>query len=149
MGCQDVLAYGNRLRSTQCKEFHFCNHAVLLTSIELRNYYLTLAMCSGRICILHIVSFNLMTPQQHYFPYVGWHAGSLFQDARCCSHMWTWLSFTQSLTYAELLLYYILVCNSIILVVRQYFCLFVWLSDSLHVGFFFSSLFFLICQLDK
>ena len=60
MVLEEILAYGDRLRSTPCREFIIWNYADPLTSLKLFNYYLTLAMSSGRFYIhttlyLHIV----------------------------------------------------------------------------------------------
>ena len=60
---------GNRLRSTHYREFLYmklCRPA--LTSLELLNYYLTLAMSS-----LHIMSFIVMTPSTTVF-FICWVA---------------------------------------------------------------------------
>ena len=41
MGCEEILAFDNRLRSTH---WIIWNYADPLTSLELLNYYLTLAL---------------------------------------------------------------------------------------------------------
>ena len=52
-----ILAYGNRLRSTHCREFDLIRHyADPLTLLELLNYYLTLAISSGRFAYYVIQS---------------------------------------------------------------------------------------------
>ena len=57
-----VVYYGNRLRSTQ--GVFISNYTVTPASLELPNYYLTLAMNSDRFT--HIMSFNVMTYKYIY-----------------------------------------------------------------------------------
>ena len=76
---KEILAFGNRLRSTHCRRFPLfetMQSADPLTSLELFNYYITLAMSSGRICIwtIQLNAANIFINQ-----FFSWHAN--YQDS--------------------------------------------------------------------